>query len=139
MNQCFYCGNGKVDTPPGCKSFEEFVDCTSVSCMCGHKKPKHDYCPDFKDMDGMLSQTDKALLITWGHPESDFAQIERAMQKSKTIYKMDRKPITREKAIEVLGREAYLSGISRSAFHFTACRQTQDGKVVLFDSTKLFR
>ena len=138
MNKCFYCANGNVHTPPGCKSFEEFVDSTTVSCKLG-KKTGCDYCRDFKNPDGTLSQADKALLLSWGHPESDFAQIEQAMQKSKTTYKMDCKPISREKAIEVLGREAYLSGISRSAFHFTAARQTQDGKVVLFDSSKLFR
>lgn len=37
MCQCFYCTNGKVVTPPDVKSFEEFVDLTTVTCKLGHK------------------------------------------------------------------------------------------------------
>lgn len=48
--------------------------------------------------------------------------------------------ISRETAIRRLGREGWLSGLVRSAFHWTATRQTADGKnCILFDSRKLFR
>ena len=50
----------------------------------------------------------------------------------------DGAPITRDEAVTRLGRLDYLSGIARSAFHFTAMRITEDGKVILFDSSRLF-
>ena len=86
-----------------------------------------------------LTNEDKVLLLDWGHTEDDFAQIEKAFQKSKTSYEMDGVRITREKAIELLGRRRYLAGISRSAFHWTATQETKDGKWVCFDSSKLFK
>lgn len=138
MNQCFYCANGKVTTPPDVKSFEEFADCTSASCSLGLKVGCA-YCPKFKDADGALTVADKEQLRSWGHPGSDFQQIEQAMQKSKTTYKMDGKRITRDEAQNLLGRKEWLSGISRSAFHLTAARQTPDGRTVLFDSSALFK
>lgn len=86
-----------------------------------------------------LTAADKKMLLEWGHPERDLAQIEEACKRSKTTYKMGGIFISREEAISLLGREQYLSGISRSAFHYTASRQTEDGKFILFDSSKLFR
>lgn len=86
-----------------------------------------------------LTRTDKELLLSWGHPESDLPQIEEAFKKSKTKYELGDKPISREEAISLLGHEQYLSGIARSAFHMTAARETFDGKTVLFDSSNLFR
>lgn len=50
MNQCFYCTKGQVVTPPGCRSFEEFVDLTYVKCKLGHKTGC-DCCHDFCDVD----------------------------------------------------------------------------------------
>ena len=48
--------------------------------------------------------------------------------------------ISRETAIRRLGRETWLSGLVRSAFHWTATRQTADGKnYIMFDSRKLFK
>lgn len=58
MKQCFYCQNGKVVTPPGIKSFEEFADCTTVMCKRG-RKTGCAYCPEFKDVDEMPSQARK--------------------------------------------------------------------------------
>lgn len=84
-----------------------------------------------------LTREDKKQLIEWGHLEDDFPQIEQAM--NNTFYMLGGKIISRKKAIELLGRTKYLSGISRSAFHFTAARETGDGQIVLFDSSKLFK
>lgn len=50
MCQCFYCANGKTVTPPNCKSFEEFVDTTTVKCKLG-KKTSCSYCSNFLDVD----------------------------------------------------------------------------------------
>lgn len=86
-----------------------------------------------------LTEKDKALLIEWGYPESDFPQIEEAMKKKNTKYEFECSAISREKAIELLGREEYLSGIARSAFHFTAAREVSNGKIVYFDSSNLFK
>ena len=86
-----------------------------------------------------LTKTDKDLLLGWGYSERDFPQIEEALQKSKTKYKLESAQISRDKAISLLGREQFLSGISRSAFHHTAVRQTADGRFVFFDSSNLFR
>jgi len=48
------------------------------------------------------------------------------------------KKISREDAIKILGMETYLSGIARSAFHWSACRENEKGDIVSFDSSKLF-
>lgn len=48
--------------------------------------------------------------------------------------------ISCETAIRLLGRETWISGLVRSAFHWTAARQTADGKnYIMFDSRKLFK
>ena len=85
-----------------------------------------------------LTAEDKRHLIEWGHSERDLAQIEEATQKSKTTYKVGRTYISREEAITALGRLEYLSGIARSAFHFSAARTASDGRVVIFNSSRLF-
>ena len=92
-----------------------------------------------------LEKGDKDLLRSWGYSENDFPQIEEAMKKAKTTYELQGKGhdpadrITREEAVRLLGRREYLSGISRSAFHYSAARNTPDGKTVFFDSSKLFK
>lgn len=86
-----------------------------------------------------LTKEDKELLTKRGYEESDFPQIERAFNKRVTTYQMGGKPISREEAIEALGWERYLSGISRSAFHYTAARETKNGCSILFDSSNLFK
>lgn len=91
-----------------------------------------------------LTKEDKNLLSGWGYPEDDFEQIERALAKTKTTYELfndennEDKEISREEAIEILGRETYLSGIGRSAFHWSSVRENEEGQKVYFDSSKLF-
>lgn len=87
----------------------------------------------------MLREQDKDLLRSWGHTDRDFEQIEKVMAKRYTKYSLDGSRITREKAVDILGWRAYLSGISRSAFHRTAVRQTSDGREILFDSSAFFK
>lgn len=89
-----------------------------------------------------LTNEDKALLLDWGYPEEDLAQIEEAFQKSKTKYELGSFSISREEALRLLGRRQYLSGIARSAFHRTAARSvpmSMSGEVVYFDSSNLFK
>ena len=85
-----------------------------------------------------LTNENKAYLIELGYPEADFAQIEEAI--GKTVYTLNfKKQISLEKALELLGRQTFLSGISRSAFHYSAVRRIGDSDVTVdFDSSKLF-
>lgn len=91
------------------------------------------------DVDMKLTNFDKEVLHDWGYDDSDISQIERAIQIRYTTYELEGVSISRSKAIELLGRETFLSGISRSAFHCTASRQTESGDIILFDSSKLFQ
>ncbi|MFD1736200.1 hypothetical protein ACFSCX_06435 [Bacillus salitolerans] len=84
-----------------------------------------------------LTSEDKELLLKWGFPEKDFYQIEVATRK--TTYELDDKKISAKEALEILGRETYLSGISRSAFHWSSCRENEKGQIVYFNSSKLFK
>nr|WP_325237735.1 hypothetical protein [uncultured Oscillibacter sp.] len=86
-----------------------------------------------------LSKEDKELLHSWGFKDQDFGQIEEALRADKTSYELENCRISRKQAIEVLGMRKFLSGIARSAFHWSAARETSDGKVVYFDSRKLFK
>lgn len=85
----------------------------------------------------ILTNEDKQYLIECGYEKEDFNQIARAI--SKTSYEYQGDEISAQKAIEVVGRENFLSGIARSAFHFTASREGKDGNYVHFDSTSLFK
>lgn len=91
-----------------------------------------------------LTDEDIALLKECGESEEkDIKQIDDATLKKYTKYKLicdEGKNIvlTREAVISMLGREKYLSGIQRSAFHCSAVRETEDGKKIFFDSYKLF-
>lgn len=86
-----------------------------------------------------LNNDDKKWLLELGHTEEDFFQIEQALNANITKYTIDGVPVSRDEAIRLLGRKQFISGISRSAFHYTAARETANGKVVLFDSSRLFK
>ena len=86
----------------------------------------------------VLTDADKELLTHYGRSATDFAQIEECA--NKTIYILDAgspeaHPIRIEEALKLLGRDLFLSGISRSAFHWTSSRETPDGQhTVSFES-----
>lgn len=84
-----------------------------------------------------LLKKDKIYLKDLGFLEKDMAQIEEAIEK--TVYTLDQKKISSECAIETLGRKEFLSGIGRSTFHKSAVRETEDGKIVYFDSSRMFK
>lgn len=83
-----------------------------------------------------LNEEDKALLKEWGHTEKDFRQIEEAIRRS--TYKLGSQKISQGKALTLLGRRSFLSGISRSAFHWSAAREVAPGEIVYFNSSRLF-
>ena len=86
-----------------------------------------------------LTEEDKRLLRKIGYRKKDFPQIEKAMQTKYTKYDYRHKRISRAKAIELLGREKFIYGLSRSAFHWSACQITSEGEEVGFDSCRLFK
>jgi hypothetical protein len=90
-----------------------------------------------KEGEGMkLTSEDKKILKNWGYKSSDFKQIERAT--SKTEYELDDERMSLTEVLQVLDRKTYLSGIARSAFHWSACRENEKGQTVYFNSSKLF-
>jgi hypothetical protein len=94
-----------------------------------------------------LTKADKAYLLSINESEQYFPQIEAAMEATATVYELCDaegreviRTISRTEAIQLLGREGWLNGLDRSAFHWTAMRQTKDNTgYVLFDSSKLFK
>ena len=66
-----------------------------------------------------ITKEEKMYLERCGYGRKDFAQIQEATRRDKTTYEMDGAPITRDEAVTRLGRLDYLSGIARSAFHFS--------------------
>lgn len=84
-----------------------------------------------------LLEEDKNYLKDLGFLEKDIVQIEEAI--GKTTYTLEQKKISSKCAIEILGRKVFLSGIGRSAFHWSAVREAEDGRTVYFDSSRLFK
>lgn len=92
-----------------------------------------------------LTNDDKAYLKMWSVPEKDFGQIAEAAKH--TTYELCDKDgketlsaITAAEAIERLGRNGWLLGLMRSAFHWTAMRLSADGEnFIHFDSSKIFK
>ena len=92
-----------------------------------------------------LTNKDKKYLLSIGYTENDFEQIGNIAKHTK--YEMFTKEdesivttITQKKAIELLGRNTFLSGLGRTAFHQSAVRFTDDDKIcVMFDSDKFFK
>lgn len=91
-----------------------------------------------------LTKKDKEYLLSIGHAESDFEQIENVAKYTKydMFTKEDESIVTRitqKKAIEILGRNIYLSGLGRTAFHYSAVRYNDEGTIyVVFDGSKFF-
>lgn len=71
-----------------------------------------------------LTNEDIQLLQSWGHPQSDMKSIQYACNHVKMTLSngYDHNPINSKDAIKVLGRETFLSGVARAAFHATASR-----------------
>lgn len=84
-----------------------------------------------------LNKKQKDLILSWGYNKEDIPQIEDAIRRS--TYTVDDKTTTSTEAIKILGEEDFLSGISRSAFHFTSCRESAAGTSVYFNSSVIFR
>ena len=101
----------------------------------------------------ILTNADQMLLKEWGESDSSILQIEDAAKAKNTLYTYflapsQTKKLSREEVIDLLGREAWLSGLRRSAFHRSATREVGTPTeylsepfqpFILFDSNNLFR
>ena len=83
-----------------------------------------------------LTEMMRETLREWGYLENDIKQIERATEV--TTYERNGRELSEEDARRLLGTRAWLSGLSRSAFHWDAARIDRYGQTVSFDSRKLF-
>jgi hypothetical protein len=92
-----------------------------------------------------LTEQDQVDLREMGVPAEDFPQIQEVALTKYTSYLLyenskDRgKLVSRDEAIRLLGRREWLSGLSRSAFHFTAVRSIEGSEsFIYFNSRKYF-
>lgn len=94
-----------------------------------------------------LTNDDKSYLKRIGFNERDFIQIEQALNDvdlSITDNDIIRGCKTRkcgvDRSIEVLGRETFISGLSRAAYHATATRVSENKRFEIhFDLCKWWR
>ena len=80
---------------------------------------------------------DIAYIKSIGHTDDDIPQIKEAVRY--TTYDLDGKKISCDEAIRLLSKEKWIAGICRSAFHWSAAQQTDDGKEVGFDTSRMFK
>lgn len=91
-----------------------------------------------------MNKEQENILRDLGVDERDFWQIGEAIKKTvytlitETEWDYKEKQIGKRKVIELIGLRAFLSCISRSAFHWTTCTTSKAGEIH-FDSSKLFR
>ena len=85
-----------------------------------------------------VSQKDKRYLLSAYNffDNRDLEQIER--QAAEVRYYYNDKRISRKEAINLLGREKFLSGLGRCVFHWDAVRLTPTGEEVYFDITQSY-
>ena len=91
----------------------------------------------------LLTEQDKGILLDQGFLKRDFSQIEKALKKTDFVLihaeSGRNRRISASEASEILGREVFLSGIGRSAFHWSSIRELGTGEIIYFDSAKLFK
>lgn len=76
-----------------------------------------------------LTKRDKAYLMKIGYLDSDMPYIEAAVDSMKYEYWKGQghgeEEIDQEKAIALVGKQAWLSGVGRACFHSSAVRETK--------------
>jgi hypothetical protein len=85
-----------------------------------------------------FTKEDIAKLLGFGHRKSELKQLQEAAIVCKYTDEDDRR-ISATKVLEMIGRDQWLSGISRAAFHFTCGRGEHGKNYVHFDCNDLFR
>ena len=87
-----------------------------------------------------LTDSDKSLLTGLGYEEKDMDQIEQAIGKTVFLLNFESR-ISSGQALSLLGREKFLSGMGRCAFHRSAVRSIGDSLEdhIYFDASGLFK
>ena len=85
-----------------------------------------------------LSESDKNYFKKCGYLDQDIPQIEKAIEVMQYEDENDKK-VSRKYVLDNMDRETWLSGIGRASFHWSATRETKDGKTIFFDARKLFK
>lgn len=85
-----------------------------------------------------ITEQDKQVLRDFGHPESDMRQLCEAARRCKYENDKSHKALKAEQVIEMIGRRAWLAGISRAAYHFTSA-QSENGHYISFDCSAMFK
>ena len=88
-------------------------------------------------MRNVFTRKNIQLLKDWGEKDKDIEQIKRAYKKLK-LYDENNERIHKDEAIKKIGIKEFLSGLVRASFHFTAFREYENGKGILFDCSDLF-
>lgn len=76
------------------------------------------------------------IIVDMGYSPSDIQQIIEAEKKAS--FTLNGKNISQKKAIELLGKRDYWSGVGRAAFHWSSCRFSPSGNVYI-DCRRYFR
>lgn len=84
-----------------------------------------------------LSKAEKNYFQECGYSIRDILQIEEAIKVMQ--YEENDKRVSRKYVLENMDRKTWLSGIERATFHWSAVRETKDGKEIFFNARKLFR
>lgn len=86
---------------------------------------------------------DTELLQSWGYSQEDIEQIKEArkfliLTTQNSSHDNKEIKISINKAIELLGRETFLSGLARASFHWTSVRSSDKDEDVFFDCSRMF-
>lgn len=76
-----------------------------------------------------LSESDKNYFKKCGYLDQDIPQIEKAIEVMQYEDENDKK-VSRKYVLDNMDRKTWLSGIGRAAFHWSAARETKDGKTI---------
>lgn len=85
-----------------------------------------------------LTRNDIIFLQEIGFQAEDMEQIDIAIDYTILTLEDDTQ-ISVKKACDILGREEFLSGIGRSAFHYTSVRFGKDETAIYFDTSEMFK
>lgn len=84
-----------------------------------------------------LTEQEKKTLRKQGYNASEMKQLQMAA--SRCDYEDEKgNCVDAEDVIEWLGREEWLSGVARAAFHWTSVRDN-NGRTICFDCSNMFR